>query len=74
MRSLWSTIDEMLSTTKEEQNAVQSVLKGDVDQHILDGTDRALKIPRSLLERIEQLPHQVRVKIMVQFILFTRGC
>uniref|UniRef100_A0A4W6EHC5 HAUS augmin-like complex, subunit 6 n=1 Tax=Lates calcarifer TaxID=8187 RepID=A0A4W6EHC5_LATCA len=59
VRSLWSTIDEMLSTTKEEQNAVQSVLKGDVDQHILDGTDRALKIPRSLLERIEQLPHQL---------------
>ncbi|XP_060922196.1 HAUS augmin-like complex subunit 6 [Limanda limanda] len=59
VRSLWSDIDRMLSTTKEEQNAVASVLKGDVDKHILDGTDRGLKIPRCLLERIERLPHKL---------------
>ncbi|KAM3590470.1 uncharacterized protein V6R79_010394 [Siganus canaliculatus] len=59
VRSLWAAIDEVLSTTKEEQHAVESVLKGDVDQHILDGTDRGLKIPRSLLERVEKLPHQL---------------
>ncbi|XP_053272091.1 HAUS augmin-like complex subunit 6 isoform X1 [Pleuronectes platessa] len=59
VRSLWSDIDRMLSTTKVEQNAVASVLKGDVDKHVLDGTDRELKIPRCLLERIERLPHQL---------------
>lgn len=59
VRSLWSDIDGMLSATKEEQNVVESVLKGDVDQYILDGTDQVLQIPRSLLERIEQLPHQL---------------
>ncbi|KAG7243305.1 hypothetical protein INR49_011760, partial [Caranx melampygus] len=59
VRSLWSAIDEMLLTTKEEQNSVESVLKGDVDQYILDGTDRVLRIPKCLLERIEQLPHQL---------------
>ncbi|XP_070786136.1 HAUS augmin-like complex subunit 6 [Enoplosus armatus] len=59
LRSLWSAIDGMLSTTKEEQHAVASVLKGNVDQYILDGTDRVLKIPQCLLERIEQLPHQL---------------
>ncbi|XP_003452432.1 HAUS augmin-like complex subunit 6 [Oreochromis niloticus] len=59
VRSLWSTIDGMLSAIKEEQSAVESVLKGDVDQYTLDGTDRVLKIPRCLLERIEQLPHQL---------------
>ncbi|XP_051285061.1 HAUS augmin-like complex subunit 6 [Dicentrarchus labrax] len=59
VRSLWSTIDGMLSTTKEDQHAVESVLKGDVDQYVLDGTDRVLKIPRCLLERVEQLPHQL---------------
>ncbi|XP_035004871.2 HAUS augmin-like complex subunit 6 [Hippoglossus stenolepis] len=59
VRSLWSDIDQMLSTTKEEQNAVASVLKGDVDEYILDGMDRKLKIPRCLLERIERLPHQL---------------
>ncbi|KAG8006228.1 HAUS augmin-like complex subunit 6 [Nibea albiflora] len=59
VRSLWSDIDGMLSAIKEEQHAVESVLKGDVDQYILDGTDRVLKIPRTLLERVEQLPHQL---------------
>ncbi|XP_073330611.1 HAUS augmin-like complex subunit 6 [Pagrus major] len=59
VRSLWSAIDDMLATTKEEQHAVASVLKGDVDQYILDGTDQTLKIPRCLLERVEQLPHQL---------------
>lgn len=59
VRSLWSTVDGMLSIIREEQHAVDSVLKGDVDQYALDGTDRVLKIPRCLLERVEQLPHQV---------------
>ncbi|XP_074554951.1 HAUS augmin-like complex subunit 6 [Halichoeres trimaculatus] len=59
VRSLWSTIDEMLSSTSGEQQAVESVLKGDVDQHILDGTNRVIKIPRTLLERVEQLPNQL---------------
>lgn len=60
VRSLWSVIDGMLSSTKEEQRAVDSVLKGDADQHVLDGTDQVLRIPRTLQERVEQLPHQVR--------------
>ncbi|XP_008294571.1 HAUS augmin-like complex subunit 6 [Stegastes partitus] len=59
VRSLWSTIDGMLAGIREEQSAVGSVLKGDVDQYVLDGTDRVLKIPRRLLERIEKLPHQL---------------
>lgn len=61
VRCLWSTIDRVLSSTEEEQRAVESVLKGDVDQYVLDGKDRVLKIPRSLQERVERLPHQVRV-------------
>ncbi|CAG5929310.1 unnamed protein product [Menidia menidia] len=59
VRSLWSDITEMMCTIKKEQNAVESVLKGDVDRYILDGEDRVLKIPRCLLERVEQLPHQI---------------
>ncbi|XP_016894761.1 HAUS augmin-like complex subunit 6 isoform X2 [Cynoglossus semilaevis] len=59
VRSLWSDIDWMLSTIKDEKNAMESVLLGDVDQYILDGTDRVLKVPRCLLERIERLPHQL---------------
>lgn len=59
VRPLWSTIDGMLSATKEEQHAVDCVLKGDVDQYVLDGTNRSLNIPQCLLARIEQLPHQL---------------
>nr|XP_057923156.1 HAUS augmin-like complex subunit 6 [Doryrhamphus excisus] len=59
VRSLWSDIDEMQSTTEESQNVLESVIKGVVDQYILDGTDRRLQIPHSLLERIEQLPQQL---------------
>lgn len=59
VRALWSTTEEVLSSTKEEQHAVRCVLKGDVDQYILDGTEKALKVPPCLLERIQQLPHQL---------------
>uniref|UniRef100_A0A3B5L7F1 HAUS augmin-like complex subunit 6 N-terminal domain-containing protein n=1 Tax=Xiphophorus couchianus TaxID=32473 RepID=A0A3B5L7F1_9TELE len=38
---------------------LKSVLKGDVDQYVLDGTNRVLKLPRCLLDRIERLPHQL---------------
>ncbi|XP_064796690.1 HAUS augmin-like complex subunit 6 [Oncorhynchus masou masou] len=57
VRSLWSSMDGVLSTLEEERRVVESVIRGDVDQYTLDGTDLALKIPRLLLERIEQLCH-----------------
>lgn len=59
VRALWSAIEGMLSVVKEDQTAVESVLKGDVDQCVLDGTNRVLRLPRCLLERIERLPHQL---------------
>ncbi|RVE60612.1 hypothetical protein OJAV_G00182760 [Oryzias javanicus] len=59
VRSLWSDIEGMLSTIKEEQSAVESVLKGDVDQYVLDGTNQTLRIPRCLLEKVEKLPQQL---------------
>lgn len=59
VRSLWSAVDGMLSSTSGEQNAVECVLKGDVNQYVLDGTNQVLTIPPSLLERVERLPHQV---------------
>lgn len=59
VRSLWSVFDGMLSAIKEEQKVVDCVVNGEVDQHTLDGTDLVLKIPQTLLERIEQLPQHV---------------
>lgn len=74
VRSLWSDIDWMLSTIKDEKNAMESVLLGDVDQYILDGTDRVLKVPRCLLERIERLPHQVRLVLWNSFLFPFSSC
>lgn len=52
----------MLHSASKDQSAVESVLKGDVNQYVLDGTDHVLTIPQSLLERVERLPHQVRLE------------
>ena len=60
VRSLWSSINGVLSTLEEERRVVECVIGGGVDQYTLDGTGLALKIPRVLLERIEQLSHLVR--------------
>ncbi|XP_029975380.1 HAUS augmin-like complex subunit 6 isoform X2 [Salarias fasciatus] len=60
VRSLWSTIDEMLEVIKENQGAAERVLKGEVDQYKLDGKDQVLTIPNVLLERIQQLPQQLK--------------
>uniref|UniRef100_A0A3B3QNZ2 HAUS augmin-like complex, subunit 6 n=1 Tax=Paramormyrops kingsleyae TaxID=1676925 RepID=A0A3B3QNZ2_9TELE len=53
VRSLWTSVNKILSSLEKERAVVDSVVKGDVDQYVLDGTDRVLKIPRCLLEQIE---------------------
>ncbi|XP_028973304.2 HAUS augmin-like complex subunit 6 [Esox lucius] len=57
VRSLWSSIDGVLSNLEEKRRVVESVIRGDADQYTLDGTGLALKIPRVLLERLEQRSH-----------------
>lgn len=59
VRSLWATVDGMLTTTEPDGKVLESVLQGDVDQHALDGSGRHLQIPRRLLERMEQPSQQV---------------
>lgn len=51
----------MMSSIKAGREVVESVLQGEADQYVLDGTGRVLSVPRSLQERVEQLPHQVRM-------------
>ncbi|XP_019718815.1 HAUS augmin-like complex subunit 6 isoform X1 [Hippocampus comes] len=59
VRSLWATVDGMLTTTESNRKVLESVLQGDVDQHALDGSRRHLQIPRCLLQRIEQPSQQL---------------
>lgn len=50
----------MVSSIQAQQEGVESVLQGEADQHALDGTGRALDVPRSLRERVEQRPQVSR--------------
>lgn len=56
VRCLWSTLDQMVSSVQAQQEGLGRVLQGQADQYVLDGTGRALDVPRSLRERVEQLP------------------
>uniref|UniRef100_A0AAR2M2C7 HAUS augmin-like complex subunit 6 N-terminal domain-containing protein n=1 Tax=Pygocentrus nattereri TaxID=42514 RepID=A0AAR2M2C7_PYGNA len=58
VRSLWAEIDKTLSSLEGEQNVLDSVIQGKVDQYALDGRDSSVKIPAVLLERMERLSHQ----------------
>ncbi|XP_061619931.1 HAUS augmin-like complex subunit 6 isoform X2 [Phyllopteryx taeniolatus] len=60
VRSLWSSVDGMLSTTEQNRKVLESVLEGEADRYALDGTGRRLKVPRSLLERMERPSQQLR--------------
>ncbi|XP_077598802.1 HAUS augmin-like complex subunit 6 [Stigmatopora nigra] len=59
VRSLWSDVDAMLSNTEEDNQILESVLKGEDNQYVLDGTDCVLQIPPSLRDRIERSPQQL---------------
>lgn len=61
VRSLWSTIEGVLSALEKERRVVESVVRGEVDQYALDGNDLHLQIPPALLQRIEQRHHQESV-------------
>uniref|UniRef100_H3CP05 HAUS augmin-like complex subunit 6 N-terminal domain-containing protein n=1 Tax=Tetraodon nigroviridis TaxID=99883 RepID=H3CP05_TETNG len=56
VRSLWSSLDHMICSTRAEQEAVDGVLRGQADQYVLDGAGRVLEVPRSLREHLEQRP------------------
>ncbi|CAL1590134.1 unnamed protein product [Knipowitschia caucasica] len=59
VRALWCNIERVVLSTQEEQHSLQCVLKGNVDQYKLDGSEKALKISPSLSQKIQKLPHQL---------------
>ncbi|XP_057694815.1 HAUS augmin-like complex subunit 6 isoform X2 [Corythoichthys intestinalis] len=66
VRSLWSVVDVMLSKTDGDINILESALKGEVNQYVLDGTERLLQIPRSLQERMERYPQKLNLGKMYE--------
>lgn len=53
VRSVWTSIVEMLTSLKKEKEVVDSVLEDCVNPCILDGTDVFLSVPQLLTDRIE---------------------
>ncbi|NWJ04693.1 HAUS6 protein, partial [Crypturellus undulatus] len=53
VRSMWTFIMDTLASLKTEKEVVDSVLEGRADQYTLDGTNLDIRIPQSLINRIE---------------------
>ncbi|XP_007423546.1 HAUS augmin-like complex subunit 6 isoform X1 [Python bivittatus] len=54
VRCLWTIVMETLTFLQKEREVVDSVVKGHVDQYILDGTSVSVSIPRPLLQKVEK--------------------
>lgn len=74
VRSLWSTVDAVVSSIEAARDGVERVLRGEVDQHVLDGTGRVLDVPQRLRERVEQLPQVRRTPACFWHLGLTRFC
>ncbi|XP_020646043.2 HAUS augmin-like complex subunit 6 [Pogona vitticeps] len=61
VRCLWTSITEILRLLQNEREVVDSVVKGHVDQYILDSRNVAISVPRPLLERVEKEMHELSV-------------
>ncbi|XP_066471907.1 HAUS augmin-like complex subunit 6 [Tiliqua scincoides] len=61
VRCMWSMVMETLEFLQKEREVVESVVKGHVDQYVLDGTSVAVSVPRPLLEKVEKEMHKFHV-------------
>ncbi|XP_060618522.2 HAUS augmin-like complex subunit 6 isoform X1 [Anolis sagrei] len=57
VRSSWEAVMKVLHLLRNEREVVDAVLKGHVDEYILDGTSVNINIPRPLIEKIEKEIH-----------------
>uniref|UniRef100_A0A8C4TJP7 HAUS augmin-like complex subunit 6 N-terminal domain-containing protein n=1 Tax=Erpetoichthys calabaricus TaxID=27687 RepID=A0A8C4TJP7_ERPCA len=57
VQSFWEVIKEFMSVLEKEREVVDSIIQGNVNKYVLDGTEVSIKVPRLLLERIENSPN-----------------
>ncbi|KAM4810195.1 HAUS augmin-like complex subunit 6 [Rhinophrynus dorsalis] len=62
IRCMWITIMQELKDLEEEVEVVDAVVKGNVDQYCLDGTNVALNIPNLLVSRLESEMHKLQME------------
>lgn len=59
LRQMWNTVMDAIMELEKEREIIDSIMEGRVDLDILDGTDVALKVSRSLLNKIENEGAQI---------------
>ncbi|KAM9330666.1 HAUS augmin-like complex subunit 6 [Gastrophryne carolinensis] len=62
IRSLWGNIMQKLSAIEKEVEVVDSVVSGDADRFVLDGSKISLNIPNVLVTRIESEMHRLQME------------
>ncbi|XP_041438316.1 HAUS augmin like complex subunit 6 L homeolog isoform X1 [Xenopus laevis] len=60
-RCMWNTIMQMLKEMEKEVDVVDAVVRGNIDQYCLDGTNATLNIPNLLISRIESEMHRLQM-------------
>ncbi|XP_008101713.2 HAUS augmin-like complex subunit 6 isoform X2 [Anolis carolinensis] len=58
VRCSWEAIMKVLHHLQNEREVVDAVLKGHVDEYVLDGTSVNINIPRPLIEKVEKEIHK----------------
>ncbi|XP_063311300.1 HAUS augmin-like complex subunit 6 isoform X2 [Pelobates fuscus] len=62
IRYMWNVIMQSLKTIEKEVEVVDSVIKGNVDQYCLDGSNVTLNIPDTLVARIENEMYRLQME------------
>ncbi|XP_078251042.1 HAUS augmin-like complex subunit 6 isoform X2 [Rhinoraja longicauda] len=59
LRKMWNIVMDALLELEKEKEIIDSIMEGRVDLDILDGTDVAVKVPRPLVNKIENEVAQI---------------
>ncbi|XP_053558619.1 HAUS augmin-like complex subunit 6 [Bombina bombina] len=62
IRRMWNIIMQTLKMIEKEIDVVESVVKGNVDQYCIDGTNVTLNIPGLLVSKIESEMHRLQME------------
>ncbi|KAE8632727.1 hypothetical protein XENTR_v10001654 [Xenopus tropicalis] len=62
IRCMWNAVMQMLKMIEKEVDVVDAVVRGNIDQYSLDGTNTTLNIPNLLISRIESEMHRLQME------------
>ncbi|KAG8455064.1 hypothetical protein GDO86_001329 [Hymenochirus boettgeri] len=62
VRCMWKSVLQMLEMIEKEVDVVEAVVRGNVDQSCMDGSNVTLNIPNLLVTRIESEMHRLQME------------